>query len=205
VRQRALTTGSVEHREDHRELMAAAICCDAEGQRALLAGDGQAAGAAFAAAAELYRRSWEAAPPGGYGRLVGMLKSAVLAGGGEREADYVRTALADEREGSATASYARAIAALIDGDDVAVKRFAAGMRAGSDAFARTADAIVALCDRDEEAYLAPLRAIVCDFEGRDRHLTGVPIADTGLMLERLADRRGMAAGVQSPLLPAARG
>jgi hypothetical protein len=196
---------SVDHTEDHRELMAAAIERDAEGQRALLAGDGEAARPAFTAAAELYRRSWEAAPPGGYGRLVGMLKSAVLAGSGERQADYVQASLTDEQEGSPTASYARAIAALVTGDDAVVKRFAAGMRTGSDAFGRAADAIAALADRDEEAYGASLRAIVRDFEGRDRHLTGVPIADTGLMLERLAQRRGMAAGVASALLPITRG
>jgi hypothetical protein len=196
---------SVERAEEHRELMEAAIEHDAVGQRALLAGDGEAARAAFAAAAELYRRSWEVAPPGGYGRLVGMLKSAVLAGGGEGQADYVQAALADEQEGSPTASYARAIAALITGDDAAVKRSAARMRTGSDAFGRAADAIAALADRDEDAYAASLRAIVRDFEGREQHLSGVAIADTGLMLERLAERREMAAGVASPLLPVTRG
>jgi hypothetical protein len=46
------------------------------------------------------------------------------------------------------------------------------------------------------------RAIVEDFEGREAHLTGVPIADTALMLERLAERRGLAAHPESLLLPA---
>jgi hypothetical protein len=46
---------------------------------------------------------------------------------------------------------------------------------------------------------------VRDFEGREQHLSGVAIADTGLMLERLAERREMAAGVASPLLPVTRG
>ena len=58
--------------------MAAAIGRDGDAQRALLAGDVNVARAAFAEAAELYRRSWEAAQPASYGRLVGMLKSAVL-------------------------------------------------------------------------------------------------------------------------------
>jgi hypothetical protein len=44
-------------------------------------------------------------------------------------------------------------------------------------------------------------AIVADFEGRDEHLTGVPIADTALMLERLAGARGLAAHPASALLP----
>ena len=55
---------------------------------------------------------------------------------------------------------------------------------------------------DTAAYRAAVDAIVADFAARSEHLTGVPIADTALMLERLAAERGMAAGVRSPLLPA---
>ncbi len=188
--------------------MRSAIERDGEAQRALLGGEERAARQAFAAAAELYRQSWEAAPPGSYGRLVGMLKSAVLAGGGEVEAGggeveahYVRSELADEEDGSPTASYAQAIAALIVGDDGAAKRSAVAMRAGSDVFERTADAIAALADRDRDAFEQSLRAIVKDFEARDQLLTNVPVADTALMLERLAERRGMQANVESPMLP----
>jgi hypothetical protein len=181
--------------------MAAAIERDGDGQRALLEGNERAAREAFGAAAELYRRSWEAAPPASYGRLVGMLKSAILAGGGDAQADYVR-AVSSTEEASPTASYARAIAALIAGDDEGAKESATGMRAGSEAFGRTADAIDAIGEHDTNAYGESLRAIVRDFEVRDEHLTGVRIADTALMLERLAERRGMSAGVESPVLPA---
>ena len=76
------------------------------------------------------------------------------------------------------------------------------MRAGSAAFGRAADAIEALADGDDEAYAAAARAIVADFEGREEHLTGVPVADTALMLERLAEPRGLAAHPRSALLPA---
>ncbi len=195
---------AVERGERHQQLMASAIERDAEGQRALLEGDDQAARAAFTAAAELYKRSWEVAPPGSYGRLVGMLKSAILAGGGSDQAEYLRAALADLQSASPTASYAQAIAAMIAGDDATAKRAAAEMRAGSEAFRRTADAVVAWSDRDQDSYAAALGEIVRDFEARERHLTGVPIADTGVMLERLAERRGMTAGVNSRLLPPTR-
>jgi hypothetical protein len=184
--------------------MAAAIERDGDGQRALLDGDQRAARETFAAATELYRQSWEAAPPGSYGRLVGMLKSAVLAGGGEVEAGYARSVLAEGDDTSPTASYARAIAALVLGEDSAAVMAAAGMRSGPEAFGRTADAIVALTDRDQDAYNASLQAIVKDFENRDQHLTGVAIADTPLMLEHLAERRGMSATISSPLLPSLR-
>jgi hypothetical protein len=75
------------------------------------------------------------------------------------------------------------------------------MREGSDAFGRTAAAIEALADGDAAAYTAALREIVADFESRSEHLTGVPIADTALMLELLAEDRGITGGIQSALLP----
>lgn len=189
----------------HRELMAAAIERDTEGQRALIAGEGAAAHTAFNAAADLYRRSWEVAPPHSYGRLVGMLKSSILAGDAAASADYAREVLADEEEvaRSPTASYARALAALVSGEDADAHRWSEAMGAGSEAFERTARAIAALAEHDEPAYAAALSEVVRDFEQRQRHLTGVAIADTALMLERLAAGRGMASGVQSPLLPAA--
>lgn len=186
---------------EHQRLMTAAVERDGDGQRALLGGDGPGAAEAFTAAAELYRRSWEAAPPGGYGRLVGMLKAAVLAGGAEPDARYVREALPAGADGSATAAYALAIAALVLDEDDGVAALCATMRSGSDAFDRTALALEALAARDGAGYSAALAAIVADFEGREHHLTGVAIADTAAMLERLAARRGLATGIGSPLLP----
>jgi hypothetical protein len=187
--------------ERHRELMTAAIERDAEGQRALLAGDGEAARTAFLAASEGYRRSWEAAPPASYGRLIGMLKSAVLAGQGREQAAYARAAIDCVDAASPAAAYALAIAALLLGDDPAATRSAATMRGGSEAFIRTADAIAAIAAGDAEAYARGVSAIVRDFEERSEHLTGVPIADTALMLERLAAPRGITGGMQSELLP----
>ena len=76
--------------------MRAAIERDAEAQGALLAGDRDAALAAFHSAADLYRASWEASPPHSYGRLVGMLKSSILAGDATEAAAFARDALGDE-------------------------------------------------------------------------------------------------------------
>ena len=87
----------------HRELLTAAIARDGDGQRALMAGDGQGACEAFLSAADLYRQSWEEAPPGSYGRLVGMLKATVLSGDDPRQAaGYVQRALPSlPKQGSA--------------------------------------------------------------------------------------------------------
>ena len=150
--------------------------------------------------AALYRRSWEAAPPGAYGRLVGMLKAAVLAGDAGDAVDYTRSALGGEGESPAS-WYALGLTALAEGDDHLAARAAEGMRGGSEAFDRTAEAIAALAARDGDRYGEALRAIVADFESRDEHLTGVPIADTALVLERLAGDRGLAAHIESGVLP----
>ena len=185
----------------HQELLIAAIERDGAGQRALFGGDEQDARSAFLAAADLYRHSWEEAPPGSYGRLVGMLKAAVLAGGGKTEAVYASGQLAAETEGSPTAAYARALAALIQRDDAAAASASVEMRVGSDAFDRTAEAIEAMAKGDRQRYAAALEQIVRDFEQRVDHLTGVAVADTALMLERLADRRGIASELESSVLP----
>jgi hypothetical protein len=181
--------------------MTAAVEQDGAGQRALLEPDRDAARAAFAKAAELYRQSWEDAPPSAYGRLVGLLKSSILAGGGVEEASYVRATLGDRDPESLTASYAQALAALILGDDAGAVVWAARMGGGADAFGRAAETIGALAARDEAAYTVALTAIVRDFEQRPEHLTGVAIADTALMLSELGGRRGMVVAIDSPVLP----
>ena len=183
----------------HVEEMEAAIRADGEGLRALLDGDEARGGERLAEAVARYRASWELAPPRSYGRLVGMLKAAVIAGDAAEAAAYARSQVADAD--SPPSSYVLAVAALVEDDDAAALRYAAGMRAGSPAFGRAADAIEALAGGDAEAYAAAVRSIVADFESRKEHLTGIPVADTALMLERLAEPRGLAAHPASALLP----
>jgi predicted CoA-binding protein len=175
--------------------MREAIAADGEAHRALLAGEDAREPLRRAAAA--YRASWEAAPPRSFGRLVGYAKASILAG--EDPSPYVREQLGEPD--SPPAFWALALAALADGDDAAARAAAGGMRAGSEAFGRAADAVAALASGDRKAYSAAVGAIVEDFEGRSEHLTGVPIADTALVLERLAERRLLAAHPRSPLLP----
>jgi hypothetical protein len=188
----------------HKDLLLRAIATEQRGHRALVAGEGPAAAAeAMREAAALYRASWDVAPPASFGRLVGALKAAVIAGDATAEARYALSALADD-DTSPPAAYARAIATLVLGQDGDARAATTFMRiASSEAFGRAADAIDALAGGDEGAYATAVAAIVADFEHREEHLTGVPIADTAVMLERLAASRGLHAGVRSPLLPAA--
>ena len=182
--------------------MMAAIAAEGEAHAALLAGDAHAAAAAYALAVERYRGSWALAPPKSYGRLVGLLKAAVLGGTARPAAEEVRAALAGDPDaaGSPVASYVLAVAALIVGDDNAVAPLADVMEPRGGAFERTATALRALAARDGEAYAAAAAAIADDFAGRDEHLTGVAIADTAIMLEIVARERGLAAGLESPLV-----
>ncbi len=181
--------------------MSAAIAHEGVAHRAALAGDRAASRAGWEEAVASYRASWEAASPTSFGRLVGMLKAAILAGGGTPEAEYVERTLEHGEAASPTAAYAQAIAALVLGHDRRAEAWAALMRGASPAFERTATAIVALADGDAGGYRAALEAIVDDFAARESHLTGVAIADTALMLEALAGPRGLRAGLVGPLMP----
>jgi uncharacterized protein len=180
----------------HEDAMREAIAADGEAYRALLAGED--ARPALRRAAERYRASWAAAPPRSYGRLVGYAKASILAG--DDPAGFVAQELGPDDE-SPPACWARALAALADGDDEAALRAADGMRAGSEAFGRAAEAVAALAREDRDGFAAAIAAIVADFEAREDHLTGVPIADTALVLDRLAERRALAAHPASSLLP----
>ena len=186
---------------DHLELLRDAIRLDGAAQQALLRGDAARARALFRTAADRYRASWEVAPPGSYGRLVGMLKAAILSGDGGHESVYVRQALSDACD-SPPACYALAIAGLVQDDREAAAAAIEGMRAGGDAFQRTADAMAALVHGDGDRYAAAVEAIVADFAAREEHLTGVAFADTAVMLERLAGPRGLAVRPASSLMPA---
>ncbi len=180
----------------HEDAMREAIAADGDAYRALLAGED--AREPLRRAAARYRDSWEAAPPGSYGRLVGYAKASILAG--ENPVGYVREQLgAGDR--SPPACWARALAYLADGNDARAARAGEGMYAGSGAFGRAADGVAALAAGDRDAYAAAVRAILDDFEAREEHLTGVRIADTALVLERLAERRLIAVHPESELLP----
>ena len=184
----------------HADLLTEAIAADGEAFQALFAGRIADAHASLEAAAVLYRASWEAAPPKSYGRLVAYLKSAVLSGEPEDAAGYVRDALGSACD-SPTSCYALAVAALIEDDDATAARAAAAMTEGDEPFARAAEALAALAARDRERYGRAVRAIVADFEAREEHLTGIAIADTAMLMEALAERRGMPERPESELLP----
>jgi hypothetical protein len=54
-----------------------------------------------------------------------------------------------------------------------------------------ADALAALVNRDAEAYGDAASRIRRSFETRESHLEDVPVPDTALALDALAERRGL--------------
>lgn len=185
--------------------MIEAIAAEGRAHAALLAGDHDTARRAYAEAVDGYRRSWALAPPKSYGRLVGLLKAAIIGGDARSAAEEVRAALQDDpdADGSPVAAYVRAVAAVVIGDDEAVPALAENMETRGEAFERTAAALRALAAGDGAAYAAAIAAVEADFAGREEHLTGVAIADTAVMLELLAEGRGIAVRPDSPLVPVA--
>lgn len=186
---------------EHRRLQHAAVKAEAQAQRALFAGDLASARTGFADAVDLYRRSYELAPPGATGRLIGMLKASVFAAAREHEAAALTREGVSDYDGHPDNAYALAVAGLIENEDGQLSELVAVMRTGKPEFVRAADAIDALTRRDRDAYAAALGAIVADFEQREHHVTKVPIADTAMMMEQFAARRGLAVHPHSPLLP----
>jgi hypothetical protein len=172
----------------------AALQAEADAYRALLAGGG--ASEELRAARDAYLASHAETGPASWGRLLGALKMAILAGDGAEE--IARRAVAEtEAADSPAAAYLRALALVCLGE----APDATAMDAAGGAFARTGRALQALAAADAAAYASALAEIVAVFEARDRHLSGVAIVDTALVLERLATARGIAARPQSPLVP----
>ncbi|HWC32590.1 MAG TPA: hypothetical protein VG709_05620 [Actinomycetota bacterium] len=156
--------------------------------------------------ADRYRESFAGAPAGSWGRLIGALKARLLAG--DRDGARADAAWALE-QGPATSEspigrYAAALAALVLGDDETAGALASSLRAEpAEAFPRpVADALAALAARDGEAYAKAAKDTLTSFETRDDYLEDLPVADTVLALELLAEARGIRAGLRSSLLPA---
>ena len=154
-------------------------------------------------AAGRYRESWEHAPPGSWGRPIGAIKARILAGDWDGATDDARWAIeagAAESD-SPIGRYAAALAfgVLGDWDDMRVH---ADYARTHEAFpSEVADALAFIAAEDVVGYIEAVESVLESFETRDEYLEDMPVADTVLVLQALAARRGMAAELESPLLP----
>jgi hypothetical protein len=184
-----------------RQLTRMGNAAGAAGLTALMAG--RDAAPWLIRAAETYRRSWEHAPPGSWGRPIGALKARILAGDWEGAADDARWAL---EEGAAESEspigrYAAALAYAVLGEWDDVRVHADYARTHESFPNEVADALAFVAAEDVVGYAVAVEAVLESFETRDEYLEDIPVADTVLVLQALADRRDMAAELASPLLP----
>ena len=187
-----------------KQLVRTAMAAGGAGLARLMEGRRAEAVGWFTRSAERYRESYDGAPAGSWGRLVGAVKARVLAGDWERaraDAEWV-LAVVPSAEESAIARYAATLAALVLDDERAAALADSVVDDANGTFpVPVAEALVALATGDGASYDVAVRSVLESFEERDDYLEDIPVADTVLVLEALADRRGIAAGLESELLP----
>lgn len=188
-----------------KQLVRMAMAAGAVGLAHLMQAHADAAREWLGRSAECYRESWDGAPPESWGRLIGAVKARVLAGEMRAAVEDATWALAQRPSESASpiGRYAATLALLVLGSDEEAVRIAAGLEAEPEkAFPpATAAALGALARREAARYEEAVGAVLGSFESRPAYLEDVPVADTVLVLEALAERRGIAARPESGLLP----
>lgn len=190
--------------ERQRQLTRMGNAAWAAGLSLLMLGRRDEAAVWLVRAADRYRESWPDAPPGSWGRPIGAMKSRLIAGdrdGALEDARWALDAGAAESE-SPIGRYAAALARLVRDEDAEAGRLAATLQNRDDFPQPVADSLGALSARDASGYAAAIRALLADFEARSEFLEDIPVADTVLALQMLAEPRGLAIELASPLLPA---
>jgi hypothetical protein len=163
------------------------------------------AGEWFGRAASSWHASWAEATPTSWGRPIGVTKARLLAGDdrGAAEAATWALTLGCEDAESPIGRYAASLALLTLGRDADARRQASSIRGRDDFPGDVADALALIAAHDAVGYAEAVESVLESFATRDAYLEDVPVADTVLVLQRLAARREIAADLPlSPLLPA---
>ena len=189
--------------ERQRQLTRMGNAAWAAGLSYLMAGRKEDARTWLLQAAERYRESWPLAPPGSWGRPIGALKSRLIAGDLDGASGDARWALDAGAVGSESpiGRYAAALACLVLGDDAEAEALAATLTAIETVPPAVTASLRSLATRDAAAYGTAIRELVEDFEAREEFLEDTPVADTVLALQAVAQERGLAVALESPLLP----
>ena len=178
---------------DERALVRLGNVAYAAGLALLMAGSAEAAPWLDRAAAR-WRESWDrGAATDAWGRPVGALKAALLAGDERSVDELARWTLSLEPVDAASSIglYAATLALLALGrfDEAAAP--AATLRVRDDFPADVAGALTAIADGDHARLSAAVGSVVRSFETRHDFLEDVRVADTALVLQALARRRGL--------------
>jgi hypothetical protein len=155
-------------------------------------------------AATRWRESFEYATPTSWGRPIGALKAALLAGDDEAAARHARWALGlgSNEAVSPVGRYAATLALLVLGEWSAAAERASTLRGAEGFPAPVAEALGAIAAGDAEACARAIAGVLVSFETRESYLEDVAVADTVIVLAMLAGRRGIGLALPaSPLLP----
>jgi hypothetical protein len=157
----------------------------------------------FERAAARWCESYPEAPPESWGRPIGAIKALVLAGDRAGAEEASRWALAEGAADSESpiGRYAAALACAVLGDWEWARIHADALRVRDDFPRDVADALAMIAAEDVVGYVEAIESVLESFETRDEYLEDIPVADTVLVLQALAARRGMAAELESALLP----
>jgi hypothetical protein len=155
-------------------------------------------------AALRWRESWEHATPTSWGRPIGAIKACLIAGRDAEAAGYAEWALGLGCEGaeSPIGRYAATLALLVLGRWAEAASEAATLAGRDDFPSAVADSLAAIAVADADAYGEAVERVLESFETREDYLEDVAVADTVLVLQALAGRRGLAAPARpSAVLP----
>ena len=157
----------------------------------------------FHRAAARYRESFADAPPtAGAGRSARSSRSSWPATGRAPRRPHGGRSTPEPREAQTPIGrYAAALAALVLGDDVQAREHADAIRTRDDFPQDVGDALAYLAAQDVVGYIEAIEDVLESFDAREEYLEDVPVADTVLVLQALARRRGLEAELSSPLLP----
>ena len=103
--------------------------------------------------------------------------------------------------GSPIGRYAAALANGVLGDWDDMRVHADYARTHETFPGEVADALAFVAAEDVVGYIEAVESVLESFEAREEYLEDMPVADTVLVLQALAARRGMAAELESELLP----
>jgi hypothetical protein len=189
---------------DERAIVRRGNTAYAAGLALLMAGDPEAVDWLRHAAAR-WRESWDAGEGReSWGRPIGALKASLLAGDDAAVEELARWTL---ELGCATAEspvgrYAATIALLALGRWPEARHVAESLRERDGFPHDVADALAFIAANDVVAYAEAVESVVESFETRDEFLEDIHVADTALVLQKLARRRGIEEGLpDSPVLP----
>jgi hypothetical protein len=189
---------------DERAIVRRGNTAYAAGLALLMAGDPEAADWLRRAAAR-WRESWDVGEGReSWGRPVGALKASLLAGDDAAVEELARWTLelGCATAGSPVGRYAATIALLALGRWPEARHVTESLRERDDFPHDVADALAFIAANDVVAFAEAVESVVQSFETRDEFLEDVRVADTALVLQALARRRGFEADLPaSPVLP----